>query len=77
METHRMPLSFEWSARREGNSGFVRETRPDGSTQDYGPLPAHIVPAFIAARRHYVHFAMTRRGFDLTQNPPPDWRFLQ
>lgn len=61
MTTH----SFTWGARREGNFGFVLETRPDGSRHEFGPMPAHITLAFIAARRTYVEHKM--RGIGATR----------
>lgn len=60
-------LSFTWSARRDGNSGFVLEEaiHRDGSLEyrfEYGPMPPHIVPQFIKSRRRIVHLAQRADG---------------
>lgn len=71
-----MNHSFTWSTRREGNSGYVLETHPDGSDVEFGPMPAHVVPHFVNARRRYVHHMMQKVGATLTEDttttPPPD-----
>lgn len=70
--------SFSWSARREGNSGYVLETRPDGSHHEFGPMPSHIVPAFLAARRRVVELKCCEHGFAPVSDPEEqiDWSFL-
>lgn len=70
-----MKASFSWAARREGNTGIVRETRPDGSTHDT-EMPSHLVPAFIRARRQYVHYRMEKIGGKLDLNTEQDWTFM-
>lgn len=49
-----MKISWSWSTRREGNDGFVLEQRSDGLATEYGPMPAHIVPAFVEGRRRII-----------------------
>lgn len=49
-----MKISFTWSTRREGNNGFVLETSSTGAKREFGPMPAHVVPAFVHARRNIV-----------------------
>lgn len=48
-------ISFTWSTRREGNNGFVlEECIEDGDRiyrKEFGPMPPHIVPTFVRARR--------------------------
>lgn len=55
-------LSFSWSTRRDGNDGFVLEIckgDPDLAYQrEFGPMPPHIVPAFVHARRRIVRVVM-------------------
>ncbi len=68
-------VSFTWSTRREGNQGFVLETRPNGSREVYGPMPCGAVEPFIAARRDLI-----RRGMldELAAVPvPEDYSFMQ
>lgn len=56
--------SISWSARREGNDGYVLETYSDGETpQEFGPMPANNVPAFIEARRKLVAIRAEKMGF--------------
>lgn len=47
-------ISFTWSTRRDGNEGFVLEESSAGHKREYGPMPAHIVPAFVQGRRQIV-----------------------
>jgi hypothetical protein len=59
-------LAYVWSAKREGNLGFVRElcTLSDG-TVEYDrvyEMPSNVVPAFIAARRRITHYAQLEAG---------------
>jgi hypothetical protein len=49
-----MTVSFSWSTRREGNSGFVLEQSSTGQAREFGPMPCHIVPAFVEARRRLI-----------------------
>lgn len=51
-------LSVTWSSKRIGNEGWVLEERSDGSRTEFGPMPAHIVPAFIAGRRRIIEVMM-------------------
>lgn len=55
-------LSFSWLTRRDGNDGFVMEEcrgDPDlAYRREYGPMPPHIVPAFVSARRRIVRMVM-------------------
>lgn len=55
-------LSFTWSSRREGNDGYVLEERSDGTRQEWGPMPPHVVPSFLMMRRHWVHYKMEHLG---------------
>jgi hypothetical protein len=56
-------LSFSWSTRREGNDGYVLEQCPtDGYRKEFGPIPAHTVPAFVIGRRRIIAMLMKRRG---------------
>lgn len=57
-----MKVSIEWSTRRDGNSGYVLEQRSDGSNTEFGPMPAHVVPAFVEARRRVIAMMMEREG---------------
>ena len=70
-----MKVSFAWSTRREGNQGFVLETRPNGSSEVYGPMPCGAVEPFIQARRDLI-----RRGMLDELNAVPvfeDYSFMQ
>lgn len=51
-------VSFTWATRREGNQGFVLETRPNGSREVYGPMPCGAVEPFIATRRDLIRRGM-------------------
>lgn len=76
--TSTLKASFSWAARREGNLGYILETRPDGSTHEFGPMPAHAVPAFIDARRKFIRYMMLTSGHTPLPNAEPfDPRFLQ
>lgn len=66
---------FTWSTRREGNSGFVLETHPDGSSIEFGPLPCSSVIRFLQARRQLVAFMMRKKGLDTKS--VPNFDFLQ
>lgn len=57
-------ISFTWATRREGNNGFVLETSSTGTRREFGPMPAHIVPAFVHARRRLVALRASEAGFD-------------
>lgn len=72
--------TFSWATRRDGNSGFVLEECPEADHRvEYGPMPAHVVPAFINARRKLVASAASRFGATKTFEPLPatDWKELQ
>jgi len=72
-----MKASFTWSARREGNLGVVRETRPDGSRHDW-TMPSQLVPHFIRARRQFIYHIMeTKAGAQLLANVEQDWTFME
>lgn len=57
-------VSISWSARREGNEGWVLETYEgtDQRPREFGPMRANIVPAFIESRRKMFAMRMERRG---------------
>lgn len=55
-------LSFTWSLERRGNDGYVHESRSDGETQCFGPMPPHTVPHFARARQRFVAIMMERLG---------------
>ena len=57
-------VSITWSARREGNDGWVLESYSvEGQPpKEFGPMRANIVPAFIAARRMMYQRRMEERG---------------
>jgi len=69
-------VSFTWATRREGNNGFVLETRPNGTHQVYGPMPCDVVEAFVQSRRDLI-----RRGMldELCAIPvePHDYSFMR
>lgn len=66
--------SVTWSARREANDGYVLEEYHDGEHKgrkiEYGPMPPHIVPAFITARRRIVALMMEKIGASYVAQPP-------
>lgn len=68
-----MSISVTWSTRREGNSGFVLELHPDGSHIEFGPMPTHVVLAFVAARRNLLTHKLKEIGYELTTTPTPDY----
>ncbi len=77
MTEHR---TFTWSARRDGNDGFVLEECAEiGHKIEYGPMPAHVVMAFINARRKLVSEAATHFGATKQFEPPvaDNWSDLQ
>ena len=59
-----MRISFSWSTRRQGNDGYVLEAASDGRAREFGPMPPHIVPAFVEARRRLMAIRATELGFD-------------
>lgn len=71
-------ISFTWSTRRDGNSGYVKETvtGPDPYEREFGPMPAHIVPAFVAARRRLVAFQAQLHGALYVSEALPDYSYL-
>lgn len=62
-------LSFTWSLRRDGNSGYVLESRSDGTSVEFGPMPAHTTPAFARARQRFVAMMMKERGNPHVEDP--------
>ena len=50
-----MKVSFTWSTRRQGNEGFVLEQSSMGHAREFGPMPSHVVPAFVQARRRFIN----------------------
>lgn len=54
--------SFTWSTRRDGNVGYVLEEGPARHKVEFGPMPAHLVPNFVAARRIFIAAAMKDLG---------------
>lgn len=71
-----MASSFTWSTRRDGNSGYVFETHPDGSTVEFGPMPCNLVLNFIAGRRTFIFHQMRTVGFTVSTDPT-EWKYLQ
>lgn len=71
-------IAFTWSTRREGNSGYVLEESETGIRREYGPMPAHIVPAFVNGRRRIVALEAEKLGasyeeledFSYMEDPP-------
>lgn len=51
-----------WQARREGNDGYVKEVRSDGTEQIFGPMPASTVPSFIVGRRTLIEHMLRQDG---------------
>ena len=52
-------ISVSWSTRREHNDGFVLEVHRNQQgdvllANEYGPMPSHVVPAFVEGRRRIV-----------------------
>lgn len=69
--------SFTWSAKRIGNLGYVLEERPDGSRHEFGPMPSHVVPSFIHARRIVIGERLRFKGFIKNDDDlVVDWSFL-
>lgn len=63
LDTTPSPFDFKWSSRREGNSGFVlEECSRVGHSIEFGPLPPHIVPAFIDGRRRIIQGLIEHLG---------------
>lgn len=71
-----MKASFSWSARRDGNLGFVLETHPDGSSHEF-VMPSHLVPSFVRARRTLIDFKMKSVGATASLEPEHDFTFLE
>ena len=70
-------VSVTWSTARQGNDGYVREEHPDGSTHVFGPMPPHVVPSFVQARRRIVEYAMKVLGANrIEEIPDVDWNPL-
>lgn len=68
-------VSFTWSTRREGNSGYVLEEGPDRHHIEYGPMPANVVPAFVEGRRRIVATMAEQHGASYVE-PPRDYSYL-
>lgn len=66
-------ISFTWSTRREGNNGFVLEKPEHGPGVEFGPMPPHIVPAFVEARRRYIAMRASEEGASYVED---DFEFL-
>lgn len=56
-------VDVTWNAERIGNTGIVHEIRSDGTKSDFGPMPAHVVPAFIRGRQLVVEAILRKNGF--------------
>ena len=69
-------VSFTWATRREGNSGFVLETGAKGHRIEFGPMPPHIVPAFVQARRRFVALQAMRHQASYVEALLPDYSYL-
>lgn len=67
-------ISFTWSTRREGNVGYVLEESSSGLKREYGPMPSHVVPAFVQGRRTIV--ATMLSDADATPIPDADYDYL-
>lgn len=57
-------VSVSWSAKRNGNEGTVYEVRSDGTNSTFGPMPAHVVPAFVRGRQIIVAHLLRSSGFN-------------
>lgn len=58
-------FSVSWATRREGNQGYVLETHSGRHKPiEFGPMPAHTVPAFVAARRRIIATIAGNSGYD-------------
>ena len=63
-------VSFLWSTRREGNSGYVlEECTALNHRIEYGPMPTHIVMAFVEARRRIVAVSAIENGGEPVRGP--------
>ena len=70
-----MSTTFTWSTRRDGNSGFVLETHPDGSSVEFGPMPCSLVLPFVSGRRRIVnHLIMKLSSYNYASTF--DWNHL-
>ena len=65
-------VSFTWSARRDGNNGWVLEEAGPLWRKEFGPLPPHTVPAFINARRRLIAMKMEALGAEYVLEDPND-----
>lgn len=65
-----MKASITWSTRREGNSGYVLETYPDGSSREFGPMPTQTVLPFVHARRIYQQRIADKLGLRKSPDEP-------
>lgn len=69
-------VNFSWSTRREGNIGYVLETRPNGDTQTFA-MPSHLVPLWLTARRKLIATAMLDLGATPADAPLEDYSYLR
>lgn len=68
-----MEISFTWSTRRDGNAGFVLEQSSTGQAREFGPMPAHIVPAFVQARRKVIEMRATNMSIQEAIDEDYEW----
>jgi hypothetical protein len=61
-------VSFAWLTRREGNNGYVLEQSSRGHIREFGPMPCHIVPAFVEGRRRIVARSAAEEGLKYVEN---------
>jgi len=72
--------TFTWSTRRDGNSGYVLEqgTNKFGDllhSREYGPMPCHIVLAFVEGRRRIV--AQSAKDHRVSYAEPEEFNYLE
>lgn len=70
-------VSVRWAARREGNNGYVKEVRSDGTEQIFGPITAHAVPAFIEGRRKLIEYMLQQKGATIVRDSAKRNPFLE
>ena len=75
-------VSFQWSTRREANSGYILEEHIDRygdvvSRYEFGPMPCHIVEAFVTARRRITALKAREYQASYVEPEPIDWSMLQ
>jgi hypothetical protein len=69
-------VSFAWLTRRDGNDGYVLEQSSRGHIREFGPMPCHIVPAFVQGRRRIVARLAAEEGLSLSLETPEDYTYL-